>query len=399
MPFPTPRLMARTPFADYLFRWSEQLERLGARQLRRRLRVRTSTPAASGERGSVLNLASNDYLGLADDPRVVAAAHHALDRWGVGAGASRLVTGHTEAHAELEHALARFKGAEAALVFSSGYAANVGVLTALAGPRDVIFVDRLNHASLFDGARLTRATLRVYRHADLDHLEALLQKAPASGQRLVVTDGVFSMDGTLAPLPGLVELCARYEALLVVDDAHATGVVGPGGRGTPAHFGVDDHVPVRIGTLSKALGTQGGFVAGSQELIDLMVNQARAFIYSTGLAPAVAAAAREALRIAASEPARRERLHHHLHTLHDGLEAKGYTVVGVEPAPLRAVVLGEPDRALAEAERLEDVGILAPAIRPPTVPDGTARLRLAPRATHTDADIRRVLDALPPRDP
>lgn len=392
--------MPRSPLADYLFRWSEQLDRLGEQQLRRHLHVREAAlpddaPHSRSERSDLLNLASNNYLGLADDPRVVAAAHHALDRWGVGAGASRLVTGHTAAHAELEEALARFKGAEAALVFSSGYAANVGVLTALAGPRDTLFLDRLNHASLFDGARLTHGTVRVYRHADLDHLEHLLQQTDGRGQCLVITDGVFSMDGTLAPLPGLLELCEHYEALLVVDDAHATGVVGPDGRGTAAHFGVEDRVPVRVGTLSKALGAQGGFVAGSQELIDVLVNRSRAFIYSTGLAPAVAAAAREALRIAASEPARRERLHRHLRTLHDGLTAKGYRIVGAEPGPLRGVVLGVPERALEQAERLEADGILAPAIRPPTVPDGTARIRLAPMATHTDGDIQRVVDAFP----
>lgn len=371
--------------------WQQALDRLDARDLRRTLRL----SAAPGERNEeTINMASNNYLGLAGDPRVVEAAQEALRRWGVGAGASRLVTGHLPPHAALEEQLAAYKQAERALVFTSGYAANVGVLTALAGPRDFIFLDRLSHASLIDGARQARATTRLYRHADLDHLEHLLETIPdARGQRLIVTDGVFSMDGDLAPLPGLVELAERYDALLVVDDAHATGVVGPEGRGTPAYFGLDDRVPVRIGTLSKAIGVQGGFVVGSQALIALLVNKARAFIYSTGIAPALAAAAQKALAIARTDADRRDRLQQHLHALREGLRQKGYTVLGDAPAPMLAVQLGDPADTLAQAERLETAGIRAPAIRPPTVPEGTSRIRLAPIATHTDRDIQRVLDA------
>lgn len=370
--------------------WQEVLGRLADKDLRRQLRL--SPVAAAG--GGVINMASNDYLGLAGEARMVVAAREALDRWGVGAGASRLVTGHLPPHEALEGELAAFKKAEAALVFTSGYAANVGVLTALAGPRDMILLDRLNHASLIDGARQSGATTRLYRHADLDHLEHLLEASSGErGRRFIVTDGVFSMDGELAPLPELVELAGRYEALLVVDDAHATGVVGPKGRGTPAYFGLEEEVPVRIGTLSKALGAQGGFVAGSRALIDLLINKARSFIYSTGIAPAVAAAAREALHIAEAEDTRRRRLQAHLEALREGLRAKGYTVIGEAPAPMLAVKLGDPATAVEAAGRLAEAGVCAPAIRPPTVPKGTSRIRLAPMATHSESDIQRVLEA------
>lgn len=385
--------------------WRRRLEQLEEKALRRRLKtypavaegdapVRNGAPRpAAGAGEATINLASNDYLGLAVDERVIAAARQALGRWGVGAGASRLITGHRRPHEQLEEALAAFKGAERALVFSSGYAANVGVLTALAGPRDHLFLDRLNHASLYDGARLTHGQVRIYRHSEPEHLEELLQRAPARGKRFIVTDGVFSMDGELAPLPALVELAERYEALLVVDDAHGTGVVGPGGRGTAAHFGLQDDVPVRIGTLSKALGAQGGFVVGSEALISVLVNDARAFVYSTGLAPALAAAAQEALRIVRGAPERRRRLQRHLSTLRTGLRERGYDLFGSAPAPLLAVRLGTPAAALEHAERLGEAGITAPAIRPPTVPEGTSRIRLAPRASHSEEAMQRILDA------
>ena len=353
------------------------------------LRVHNVEALHAGKRA--LNLASNDYLGLAADARVTKALQEGAEKYGSGAGASRLVTGHLQAHAELESALASFKEAAASLVFSSGYATNVGVLSALAGPRDYLFLDRLNHASLYDGARLTHGRVKVYRHADPGHLEKLLEGAPDRGTRFIVTDGVFSMDGDLAPLPELVVLADRYDATLVVDDAHGTGVVGPGGKGVAAHFGCADQIPVHIGTLSKAFGVQGGFVAGSETLIDLLVNRARSFIYSTGIAPAVAAAARESVRIAAEEPGLRQRQQRHVARLRDGLSDMGYDVLGGPPAPLLAVRVGTPERALHMAECLESEGIRAPAIRPPTVPEGTSRIRLAPRATHSEEDIGRVI--------
>lgn len=389
--------MAPTQQKSFASQWKQELEKLEGEQLRRGLTVSEgAVQPQSGQNGHV-NMASNNYLGLAHDERVVAAAQRAAEQWGVGAGASRLLTGTTQAHAELEEALAAYKGTERALVFSSGYAANVGVLSALAGPRDHIFADRLNHASLIDGCRLTRAHMRVFRHGDLEHLEHLLQKAPERGQRLIVTDGVFSMDGELAPLPALVELAEQYEALLVVDDAHGTGVVGPEGRGSIAHFGLEDHVPVQVGTLSKALGAQGGFVAGSEALIDLLVNKARSFIYSTGIAPPVVAAAHEALRIAREEDERRTLLQRLLAMLRDGLTGRGYDVMGKAPAPMMAVRVGDPEAALALAQQLEASGIRAPAIRPPTVPEGTSRLRLAPMATHSLQAVKRVIAAFPNR--
>ncbi|AEB12612.1 8-amino-7-oxononanoate synthase [Marinithermus hydrothermalis] len=383
--------------------WERQLELWAARGLRRTLRpLAAAGPRVEREGRYLINLASNDYLGLSTDPRLVRAAQEALARWGVGAGASRLVSGDRRVHAALEAALADFKGTEAALVFTSGYAANVGVLAALAGPRDQIFADALNHASLNDGARLSRARLRYYRHRDLDHLEDLL-KGPGprrGGRRFIVTDAVFSMDADLAPLPALVELAERYEALLVVDDAHGSGVVGPEGRGTVHHFGLAGRVPVQVATLSKALGGQGGVVAGARALVEVLLHRARAFIYSTGIAPALAAAALEAVRLVRGPEgeARRARLRQHLARLKAELRAKGYRVLHEDPAPMLLVWVGAPGPALRLAAHLEARGVLAPAIRPPTVPEGTSRLRLAPMATHTEVEIERVIQAFPPAE-
>ncbi len=379
---------------------ARQLRQLEAKGLRRTLQ-----PLPAGgpyvERGGrrLLNLASNDYLGLSTHPRLVAAAREALARWGVGAGAARLVVGDRPVHDALEAALATLKETEAALVFPSGYAANVGVLSALAGPRDQIFADALNHASLNDGARLSRARFRYYRHRDLEQLEQLLRgPGPGrGGRRFIVTDAIFSMDGTLAPLPELVELAERYEALLIVDDAHGTGVVGPEGRGTAHHLGVAGRIPVQVATLSKALGAQGGAALSTRTLIDYLLHRARAFIYSTGLSPVLAAAALEAVRLVQSDEGeyRRRRQQAHVTRLKAALEARGYTVRHEPPAPMLAVLVGTPEAALRLSARLEARGVLAPAIRPPTVPPGTSRIRLAPMATHTDEDIEAALAAFP----
>lgn len=379
-------------------RWAETLDRLTERHLKRELRtVERSGPLIIRNGQKLINLASNDYLGLASDERVVGAACEALRRYGVGAGASRLLAGNFSIHEELEAALAEFKRAEAALVFSSGYATNVGVLAALATPRDHLYLDELVHASLHDGARLSGANVQRFRHADANDLERRLRENSSRGARIVVTDGVFSMDGDLAPLPDLVEVCERYDALLVVDDAHGTGVIGLGGRGTAAHFGLEKRVPVQIGTLSKALGVQGGFVAGSRELIQFLIQRARSFIYSTGIAPALATAALESLRIAESEEWRRKTIAHHREMLARSLQAKGYTVAGQLEAPLMLVMCGEAETALELALTLEGAGVYAPAIRPPTVPRGTSRIRLAPIATHTAEHIAQVIAAFPER--
>jgi 8-amino-7-oxononanoate synthase len=382
----------REPFEG---EWARALDALEAQGLGRRLKSQATAALPAVERAGrrLVNLASNNYLGLAADPRLVAAAHAGLDAWGVGAGASRLVTGDFEIHRALEAALADLKGAEAALAFTSGYAANVGVLTALAGPRDRIFADALNHASLIDGCRQSRAVVRRYEHRDADHLEELLRGAPARGQRFIVTDSVFSMDGDLAPLPELAALAERWGAALVVDDAHGTGVLGPEGRGAVHHFGIEGRVPVQVGTLSKALGAQGGFVAGSRVLVDLVLHRARSFVYSTGMAPVLAAAALAGVGIARAEGWRREKQRGHLARLRSGLREIGFAVVGEDVAPLLAVIVGAPDAALRLSAGLEESGVLAPAIRPPTVPSGTSRLRLAPMATHSAEQIEGVLAA------
>jgi 8-amino-7-oxononanoate synthase len=375
--------------------WARELESLRSQALDRHLTTQTTPALPEVERHGrrLINLASNNYLGLAADPRLVEAAHEALSRWGVGSGASRLVTGDMAVHHALEERLASFKQTEAALVFASGYAANVGVMSALAGPQDHIFADALNHASLIDGCRQSRAVVHPFRHGDGGHLEELLRAAPATGQRLIVTDAIFSVDGDMAPLPALVDIAERWDAVLVVDDAHGTGVVGPEGRGTAHHFGLHDRVPVQIGTLSKAFGVQGGFVAGSRALVDLLVHKGRSFVYSTAIAPVLAGASLAALDIAGSEGWRRASRHAHLVRLRRGLEAAGFRVLGDGIAPLAVVVLGEPQAALDLSRRLEERGVLAPAIRPPTVPQGTSRIRIAPMATHSVEQIDRALAA------
>jgi 8-amino-7-oxononanoate synthase len=376
--------------------WASELSSLEARGLKRSL-VAQSTPALPEveRRGRrLVNLASNNYLGLAADPRLVAAARQGLERWGVGAGASRLVCGDLDVHRALEAALADLKETDAALAFTSGYAANVGVLTTLAGPRDHVFADALNHASLIDGCRQSRAAVHRYDHGEVEHLARLLRGTPARGRRLIVTDSVFSMDGDVAPLADLADLAERWGATLVADEAHATGVLGEQGRGLVHHLGLGSRVPVQIGTLSKALGVQGGFVAGSHVLVALLLHRARSFVYSTGMAPVLAAAALAAVTIAREEEWRRERQRAHLATLRSALSGLGYTITGDSLAPMTSVIVGAPDAALELAARLEGAGVLAPAIRPPSVPPGTSRLRLAPMATHTDAQMERVVAAV-----
>lgn len=325
----------------------------------------------------VVSFASNDYLGLSAHPAVITAAQEALTRWGAGATASRLIAGTRPNHLELERELADWQGCEAALVFSSGYSANLGVLSTLGGPGVTVCSDELNHASVVDGCRLGRASVQVYRHADVDHLETLLANAP--GRRLVVTDTVFSMDGDVAPLDALQECCRRHDALLVLDEAHAVlspvaGVVGDDGPET-----------VRVGTLSKTLGSHGGWVAGSAGLVDLLVNRARSFIFTTGLTPADAGAALAALRILRSGEGE---------TLISQLRAGVDRLSPGHPSPILPIVLGSEARAVEAAAALLDHGMLVPAIRPPTVPPGTSRLRVTISARHTDDMIDRLLTAL-----
>jgi 8-amino-7-oxononanoate synthase len=343
---------------------------------------------------SLVHFGSNDYLGLGSDPRVVEAAVEAARAFGWGAGASPLVAGWREPHQDLAEALARFEGTEAALVFPTGYAALAGTVAALVGPGDAVFSDQLNHASLIDGARLSRAQVRVYAHGDAAALEALLAADRGqSTRRLILTESLFGMDGDLAPLPALQDLADRFGAMLLVDEAHATGVLGPDGRGGAAACGIAERVSVRVGTLSKALGSAGGFVAGQRRLIDWLANHARPLIFSTSLPPATAAAARRALELVASEPWRRAHLLALADRLRDRLRAAGY-VTGRSAGPIAPVIVGTPERALELGERLMDRGFFVPAIRPPSVPAGTARLRISLTASHTAAQVDDLARAL-----
>lgn len=347
----------------------------------------------------LLSFCSNDYLGLANDPRVIDAMREGAGRMGAGSGASHLVCGHSAAHHELEEALAAWTGRERALLFSTGYMANVGVLSALAARGDQIYADRLDHASLLDGARLSGARLRRYPHRDTETLAEWLEHAEP-GERLIVTDGVFSMDGDLAPLDRLAELAARYDAWLMVDDAHGLGVIGPDGLGTVGHYGLGSaEVPILIGTLGKAFGTFGAFVAGSNELIETLIQFARSYIYTTALPPAVACATLAALRIAREETWRREHLRALCLRLRSGLERLGMELqptldTGSPATPIIALITGAADKAVALSNALAERGILVTAIRPPTVPAGTARLRITLSAAHQDHHVDRLLETL-----
>ncbi|RXK49028.1 aminotransferase class I/II-fold pyridoxal phosphate-dependent enzyme [Halorientalis pallida] len=338
--------------------------------------------------------AANDYLGLADDERVQRAAAETAREVGTGAGASRLVTGDTPAHRALERDLAAVKNAQRALAFSSGYATNVGVISALSP--DVVFSDELNHASIVDGCRQAGAETVVYDHCDPSDLQARMDeraratRAGTDESWLVLTDSVFSMDGDVAPLETICDVVESFGAWLMVDEAHATGLY-EGGGGIVQREGLSDRVHVQMGTLSKALGSQGGYVAGSESLIEHLLNAARSFVFSTGLAPPAAGAAREALRIAREDDAHRERLWENVARLRDGLDAAGYEVWG--ETQILPVVVGDRKDAMALDDRLREHDVVAPGIRPPTVPEGTSRIRVAPMATHTEDEIDRCLAA------
>jgi len=371
-----------------------RLEDHEKRAVRRRLRPLDSGigPRVLVDGRSVIQLCSNDYLGLAAHPAVTRAAADAALEYGAGAGSARLIVGTSAPHAALERELARLKQTEAALVLSSGYHANTGVLPVLAEAEDVIFSDELNHASLIDGCRLSRAAVRVYRHADADHLERLLREAGGFRRRLIVTETVFGMDGDLAPLADLAALARRHDAWIVVDEAHATGVYGRNGGGLVSQLGLTGAVDVQIGTLSKALGALGGYVAGSEALIDWVVNAARTFIYTTALPPAAVAAARAAIAVLEAEPERRDLVWSHAARLRGRLTEIGFRL-GPSRSPILPVLVGDADRAVRLSEALLARGVLVPAIRPPTVPDGTARLRVAPMATHTADDLAVATEA------
>lgn len=337
----------------------------------------------------VLMLSSNSYLGLCSDQRLKQAVIDAIELYGTGSGGSRLITGSYEIHHRLEEEIAAFKGAPAALVFNTGYMANVGVISAIADPDWVIFSDRLNHASIIDGCRLSGAQTVIYEHCDPADLELKI-KSCTGKPGMIITDGLFSVDGDIAPLPQMVEIARRYNLLMMVDEAHATGVLGKSGVGVADYFGIREGIDISVGTFSKALASEGGFVAGSRALIDYLANTARSFIFSTALSPATIAVSLAALGIVRTEPQRRETLLVHAAWFRRELRMRGFTVPD-HPTPIISVLLGAPDLAVDFSNRLMAAGIFVSAIRPPTVPSGTSRLRINLMATHTQADLDRAL--------
>ncbi len=336
---------------------------------------------------------SNDYLGMTHEPAVVAAARDAL-RWGTGSGGARLTSGASFELSDLEAELARFKGYEAALVFNTGYMTNLGVLYGLADKRDVIFSDSLNHASLIDGCRISRARVAVYPHSDMDALQRLLRDTPCEGERFIITDGVFSMDGDVADLPALAELAHTYHARLLVDDAHATGVIGETGRGTAEYWHLPGVIDLQVGTLSKALGSEGGFLCASRPVVEWLRNRSRPFIFSTAIGPATAAAALSALRLLEADPAHYlGRLRRNTALLRDALTEAGLPLLAGH-TPILPLVMGDPGKTAAFAARCRAEGLLLSAIRPPSVPEGTSRIRLTVTVAHSPDDIDRAASIL-----
>ena len=340
----------------------------------------------------VINFSSNNYLGIANHPALATAAKKAIDRYGCGSGASRLISGNMTLHEELENQLAEFKDTEAALVFNSGFQANTGILSTLAGEGDAILSDELNHASIIDGCRLSRAKTIVYVHCDLGQLEEALKQAGSCRRKLIVTETIFSMDGDEAPLTGIVELAEKYDAAVMVDEAHATGIFGPGGAGVVSKLGLVDRVLVQMGTLGKALGGFGAYVAGSQALRDLLINRCRSFIFTTSLPPAIMAMAMAAIDLVEGEPERREALWNNCRLLSDGLKKMGFSLGEIQ-SPILPLIIGDADKCMQFSEQLLERGVFAQGIRPPTVPPGTSRLRITLMATHTREHIQIALDA------
>jgi 8-amino-7-oxononanoate synthase len=381
--------------SDPLAWLDDALDDLDQRALRRTLEERWSPQSSRIDFAAetLINFGSNDYLGLAYDVAVCGIAQQAIRDEGWGAGASPLVSGRSLAHLELERALARFENTESAIVFPTGFAANVGAISSLVGQGDVIFSDAKNHASIIDGCRLSGATINIYRHCDIDHLRELLTGSQSFRRRLIVTDSIFSMDGDIAPLEAIVDLATSSVSMLLVDEAHATGVFGRLGRGICEHLGVEDRALIRVGTLSKALGGLGGFVAGPQRLIDWLANRARTLIYSTAVPAAVAAAAERALEIVRNEPERREVLRRRADDLRSTLVRHGLSI-GQSKSQIIPVVLSEPRRTLAVATELRQMGFFVPAIRPPSVPEGESLLRISLTYLHTEEQIEGLVAAL-----
>jgi 8-amino-7-oxononanoate synthase len=369
-----------------------ELEKLHKAALYRRLRL------VEGEQGPILtvdgrqalNFCSNNYLGLANHPELRAAAKEAIDHYGCGSGASRLISGNMALHEELESKIAEFKGTEAALVFNSGFQANTGILSTLVGEGDVILSDALNHASIIDGCRLARARIIVYGHCDLDQLERGLKACPPNSRKLIVTESLFSMDGDEAPLTDIVALAEKYGAMVMVDEAHATGVFEPDGAGLVAALGLGERVLVQMGTLGKALGGFGAYVAGSKSLRELLINRCRSFIFTTSLPPAILAMAIAAIDLVKKEPKRRQTLRDNCEKLRDGLKSLGYSL-GSSQSQILPLMIGHATQCMKLSEDLLQRRVFAQGIRPPTVPPGTSRLRVTLMATHTPEHMDQAL--------
>ena len=336
-------------------------------------------------------LSSNNYLGLASHPEVIKAQIQAVQEFGASSSASRLISGNMSLHEKLERKIAEFKGTETSIVFATGYMANVGAISALAGEGDILICDKLNHASIIDGAKLSGAILRVYPHKNLEKLEDILKNSTGYRRKLIITDGVFSMDGDIAPLPELVRIAERFDAILMVDDAHATGVLGKNGKGTSGHFGIKKGIHIQMGTLSKALGNLGGFIAGSKNLVDYIKNKARSFIYSTALPPAILAGSLKAIELAQRDTGPRERLWANVEKFRTSLKELGYDTLGSE-TQIIPILTKDIDSTVNASRLLFEMGIFAPGIRPPTVSKNKCRIRTSLMATHTDEHIDRAVE-------
>jgi glycine C-acetyltransferase len=375
---------------------SEELDALRQNHLFRNLRVLEGRqlPEACFDGHSDINLSSNNYLGLNTHRRLVDAAKEATEAFGVGSGAVRTIAGTMQIHLELEEAIARFKHVEASVVFQSGFTANAGTVSSILGKGDLIISDELNHASIIDGCRLSRAEIRVFPHKDLTRLEEILKEtADFPGKKLLVTDGVFSMDGDIAPLPALVELGERYGAILMVDDAHSSGVLGKNGRGTVDHFKLHGRVDIQVGTLSKAIGSLGGYVCGSRKLIDFLYHRARPFLFSTSHPPAVAASCLAGFQVLQEEPEWIERLWENTRFFKAGLARLGFNT-GQSETPITPIIVGKGDLAMRFSDALFAKGVFAQSIGFPTVPEARSRVRTIVTATHTQDQLQRALDVL-----
>lgn len=375
--------------------FEQELHNLEAQHLLRQLRI-VESPADTTitiEGRTLISMASNNYLGLANHPAVKQAAIKAIEQWGVGAGAARLISGTMVPHQQLEEDLAQFKQVEAALTFGTGYTANLGLIPALIDQNGLILTDRYCHASLIEACRLAKAKLRVFHHNDAEHLEKLLKKREKVCPTLVVTEGVFSMDGDLAPLPDLLNLCKSHDATLLVDDAHGTGVMGPNGRGTIEHFGLNPADVIQMGTLSKAIGASGGYIAGTGSLKEYLINTSKAFIYTTAQPPAIAAATTTALQIIQKEPERRERLWENRNYLYSELKNMGFQFTDTQ-SPILPIIVKSPETALQMSQALYKTGIYVPAIRPPTVPKDSSRLRITVSSNHRKEQLLEVVETI-----